>query len=108
MFACTAETEASSGLSGEENTTPTESQSASLVRLAVSNDHIDVLLQAVGELRATGRAKFLVVACGSGTVDVAAYELNAFATPARVRPLHRAIGGAFGSICTLFVNGFCF
>lgn len=74
------------------------------VRLTVLHPQTaDALMRAVGELRATRRAKYLVVDCGDETVDVGAYELDASEPRDGIRELHRAISGKFGSVCVLFV-----
>ena len=70
-----------------------------LSRLIVQNARADALQKALRELRAAGRATFLVADCGGGTVQVAAYELNASAPHARIRELHYATGAAFGANC---------
>ena len=68
----------------------------------VQDARADTLQKALRELRAAGRATYLVADCGGNTVQVAAYELNASAPPARIRELHDATGAAFGANCAFF------
>lgn len=50
--------------------------------------------------RERGDASFLVVDCGGGTVDITVHKH--IAATGELKELHRAMGGAFGSTCTLF------
>ena len=51
--------------------------------------------------RERGEASFLVVDCGGGTVDITVHKH--VAATSELKELHRAMGGAFGSTCTLLL-----